>query len=136
MNMFLKEENFKDCMHVFKMLLLKSNIWKTFETRLKRFWNTFENVWKTFEFFPVISLCAAAGCNVSQRLPNYILYLNKCQLKNQRPDPSIRGGHVHFNLHRDQFSSDCQTVWDGSLPECYKAANFFIWSLDAWKLKF
>ena len=37
---------------------------------------------------------------------------------------SLGGGRVHFNLHRDEFSSDCQTVWDGSLLECYKAVNF------------
>ena len=45
-------------------------------------------------------------------------------------------GHVHFNLYRDQFASDCQTVWDGNLLECNKALNFFIWPSDAWKLRF
>ena len=48
----------------------------------------------------------------------------------------LGGGHVHFNLYRDQFASDCQTVWDGNLLECNKAVNFFIWPSDAWKLRF
>ena len=34
------------------------------------------------------------------------------------------GGRAHFHLYRDQFSSDCQTVWDDSLLECNTAANF------------
>ena len=48
------------------------------------------------------------------------------------------GCHVDFNLHRDQFSSDCQTVWDGCSPECYTGANFFLfdyWMLESWNFR-
>ena len=58
------------------------------------------------------------------------------QLKKRGTDGVVRGGRVHFNLHRDQFSSDCQTIWDGSLLGCNKAVNFFVWPSDGWKLKF
>ena len=48
----------------------------------------------------------------------------------------LGGGRAHFQLYRDQFSSDCQTVWDGSLLECNKAVNFFVSPSDVWKLRF
>ena len=48
----------------------------------------------------------------------------------------LGGGRAHFHLYRDQFSSDSQTVWDGSLLKCNEAVNFFVWSSDVWKLRF
>ena len=49
---------------------------------------------------------------------------NIFNIKNRGTDGVVRGGRVHFNLHRDQFSSDCRTVWDRNLLKCYKAVNF------------
>ena len=58
-------------------------------------------------------------------------------VKTRSPDAVLRGGgRAHFHPYRDQFSSDCQTVWDGSLLECYKVINFFVWPSDVWKLRF
>ena len=31
-------------------------------------------------------------------------------VKNRGPDASVKGGHVYFNLHMDQFASDCKAV--------------------------
>jgi len=62
-------------------------------------------------------------------------FLQILHIKNRRPDPSVRGGHVHFNLHRDQCLSDWQTVWDGCLPEWYKAANFFNLIIECLKVE-
>ena len=36
----------------------------------------------------------------------------------------LEGGRAHFHLYSSQFVSKSQTVWDGDLPKCNKAAIF------------